>query len=90
MRFQGDLAQNDQIVLQDVVGEIQEHAGSTGQHSCSGRLEIPLTGSARLNGPYKLILDDGPTYEIIVTRVSGGVHRPPVAEFRGSRVSSDR
>jgi hypothetical protein len=87
MRFQGNIAQNDQIVVRGVVGDIQQHTGPTGQRSWSGRLELPLAGGTKLSGHCRLILDDGQTFEIVVTRVSGGVHRPPVAEFRGSIAS---
>lgn len=80
MTFHGRLLSQGRLVVDDVAGEIYEHASPTGLRDSAGEIQVPPF-VVRAGTLYQLVTDDGRSFSILVDRVR---HATGVAHFLGT------
>jgi hypothetical protein len=82
--FRGRLASNGQTVADGIVGRFQSHKFPNGMMGWSGSFTLPPSVPAIMTGNYELILDDGRSATILVTRLNASSQAPTSVSFRGN------
>lgn len=81
----GSVKQNEETLLESIEVWIFEFEDSrSGLTSWSGRFTLPQGTSIEPGGPYRLVLDDGRSGDILVTSSVISSHLPTDVQFKGS------
>jgi hypothetical protein len=83
MALSGDVLSGDQVVLSGVQVNIQPVKGPL--RGFTGSFIIPA-GHFLAPGKYRLVLSDGRSGDIVISRLSSGSHQATVAYFQTSGV----
>lgn len=84
-QVRGTVKQNDQALLEDIeVWIFESEDPRSGLKSWSGRFTLPQGNSIEPGGPYRLVLEDGRSGDILVTTSVISSHQPTDVEFQGS------
>lgn len=84
MNFTGKLARGGRVVIPFVEGDYQvQPPGQAGLGSWDGMFDLP-EGYGISPGDFELILDDGRSGQIVITRIHAGSHSPTEVSFSGN------
>jgi hypothetical protein len=82
-RFQGKLMQGGKLMFDNLAGTVTFQTGKDGQQTWSGLFSVPSGVPVRAGGPYRLVLADGRSGDLLITNVSRPSHRPTIVNFQG-------
>jgi hypothetical protein len=81
--FRGRITASGTVLLQDVQGDLFEHAPPGRLRSWNGQFSL-LQGEYIGPGAYRLELDDGRSGDILITNANFSSHSNPSITFKGS------
>jgi hypothetical protein len=82
--FSGTVMRGDQVAVDGVSGRLDYVTFPNGGSEWRGEFRLPQGQSAPAGGGYRLVLDDGRSGDIIISRSSIGGHQATAVNFEGS------
>jgi hypothetical protein len=82
--FRGRLEDSGKVLAEPIEGSFQVHGRPNGLKSWDGSFVLPSGQFVEPGGPYRLVLDDGRSADLLVTTGSYGSHQPSVVVFTGT------
>ena len=82
--YKAEIQIDNTRILRSVTVYLELVTGPSGIKSWYGVFQLPTAQDVEPGGPYRIVLDDGRTGDILITNVTISSHSPTQVSFRGT------